>query len=636
MVQALLFIAVRMGGLALVAASAWIFGATVLRRFGLDDGGQVERWALGSALGLGIVAEALFVVGTAGGLEPRIVLALLAGGHLVCHRTWRALWAGLRARRLSRAAGARLALAAAAAIPFFLLALYPPTGFDANVYHLPYVEAFLEAHRLTFVPDLRFPVFPQVVEMDFLLAFVVAGDVAAQLTQVLAMFLTAALVLAFGRRFGSPRAGAWAAALWLGTPLVVWIANMAYIDVGLTLFVTAAFYCWERWRDGGYGPWLALAGVFAGLAASTKYLGIFFCGILAAQTAYDALVKRSFRTPAVLGAAMLVTLLPWYARIVYYTGNPVFPFYGAVFGESEWTSLNDREMRLGDDAGAGAVAVRQAERIGHGIGFLLLAPWNAVFDREVFNYLPPSSPFYLVLLPLGVPAAVRRSRERRLLATAVLYGVFWLTTVRDLRFLLPVFPVLNLALFAGLERWAATAIRRSHAAGLALLLLAPGPLYAAYKVHGRGKLPVTPAQRQEYLCRQLPGYAAIRWLNDERGHDYTVYALHFPRLRYSAEGRFLGTAFGPSSYDRIDALAGDGRALHAELSALGATHFLVPRRLAAAKLLHGGSFERRFRLVWQDSEASLYELTESSEQSRQGSRGPPGGGGSPRRARSAP
>lgn len=607
MVQTSVFVAVQSASLALIAASAWIFGATVLRRFGLDDGGPAERWALGSALGLGIMAQALFFVGIAGGFERWVVLALLAAGHLLCRETWRALWRERpRARDALRRAKPGAVVAAAASIPVFVLALYPPTGFDATVYHLPYVEAFLEAGRLVFVPELRFPIFPQVVEMGFLLAFVLAGDVAAKLTQVLSTFLTAALLLAFGRRFGAPRAGLWAAALWLGTPLVVWVGSLAYVDVGMALFVTAALFAVERWRDGEDRRWLALAGVFAGLAAGTKYLGLFFCGFIALASALGAVKRRDLRPTAVLAAAMLLTLAPWYLRIVLHTGNPVFPFYGAVFGESEWTSAHDRLLGLEADAGAGALALRLAERVADGAGFLLLVPWKAVFDRGVFNYAAPSTPFYLALIPLGVPFALGRARERRLLVLAVCFALFWLTTVRDLRFLLPVLPAFNLALLGGLERWTGRLPGRAWVVGLALALLAPGPMYAAYKIHERGRLPVASADRVAYLSRQVSGYGAIRWLNDERGADYAVYALFAPYLRYYAEGRFLGDDFGPSGYHRVLPALGSGAELRDELETLGASHFLVDQRLA--KPPRDVDFERSFRPVWRDAELVLYEL----------------------------
>jgi hypothetical protein len=171
-----------------------------------------------------------------------------------------------------------------------------------------------------------------------------------------------------------------------------------------------------------------------------------------------------------------------------------------------------------------------------------------------------------------------------------------------------VLPILNLALAGGLDRWTRRRLGRTHALALAVLLLPPGPLYAVYKVHERGWLPVTRQERQDYLARLLPGYGAIRWLNDERGADYAVYALFAPSLRYHADGRYLGDLFSPWSYRRLISVLGDSRALYAELEAAGASHFLLRRLTLPATTSEDGFFQRCFRLVWQDSEAVLYEV----------------------------
>ena len=56
--------------------------------------------------------------------------------------------------------------------------------------------------------------------------------------------------------------------------------------------------------------------------------------ILAVVAAGVALVpgRRRVRNLLLFAAAATAMLAPWYGRIIYYTGNPVFPYAGAVFG----------------------------------------------------------------------------------------------------------------------------------------------------------------------------------------------------------------------------------------------------------------------------------------------------------------
>ena len=601
------FLAVHLASFAVIAASAWVFGETLLR--GLS-GRRQDRWALAATLGWGLIAQSMFFLGLLRLLERPVVLGLLALGHLACLGSWRSIVAGRSRPNRSWVAGALVVL------PFFALAIYPPTGFDATVYHLPYARAFIEAGGLEFLPDLRFPVFPQAAEMGFVLGFFLSGEVATRLTQLLAMLLTAGLLFDWGR-LHHRRAGVWAAALWLGNPLVVWLGASAYVDATLALFTTAAFVSWERWSRGGGDRWLWLAGAFGGLAAATKYLGLFFLAALGIMTVARAIKARAWtrhlKSLVAFSAIALAVLGPWYLRIVYYTGSPLFPFYAPIFGDSEWASFHDQALpAAGDDAGAAAlvsVATSQAGRIVEGLSFLLRVPWTAVFDRGVFHWQAPLSPWYLLLLPLGAPLALLERWRRRLIVLVAIYGLFWLTTVRDLRFLVAVMPALNVALAAVLSSLLAegSSRRKQHELWnqpwattlLTLLLLAPGPLYAGYKIHKQGWPPVGAEARSAYLDRQVDGYRAIAAMNDLEGRDYTVYALYGENLRYWAEGRFLGDRFGPARFSRIEAVLSDASQLAGELERFGACFFLVrhprPRELLPAdlrlqELAAGGGF----------------------------------------------
>src|SRR5262249_28464309 len=135
----------------------------------------------------------------------------------------------------------------------------------------------------------------------------------------------------------------WAAALWLGTPHVVWMASAAYVDLGLALQATAAIYAWTRAREQSHGgaAWWAVAGACAGFAAATKYLGLFFVagGLVAALSA--AWRGRRLVPLLAFGAAAAGASGPWYLRLVLETGNPLFPFYSRWFGGAIWDPAAD-------------------------------------------------------------------------------------------------------------------------------------------------------------------------------------------------------------------------------------------------------------------------------------------------------
>ena len=84
--------------------------------------------------------------------------------------------------------------------PFLLLALYPPTAFDATLYHLPFARAFVESGGVPYVLDRRVPVFPQVNEVLFAALMMFGQDIAAHGLQLLMTLTTAALVFLWARR----------------------------------------------------------------------------------------------------------------------------------------------------------------------------------------------------------------------------------------------------------------------------------------------------------------------------------------------------------------------------------------------------------------------------------------------------
>jgi 4-amino-4-deoxy-L-arabinose transferase-like glycosyltransferase len=530
---------------------------------------------------------------------------LLAGCiHAAGARVWRELWTDCRERRSLVFRPWVLAVPGVLLVPFILLALYPPTAFDATLYHLPFARAFTESGGVPFLADLRFPVFPQANEILFAAVMLFGRDVAAHGVQLVATLLTALLLVAWGRgAFPDYRPAGWlAAAVFLGNPIVVHLAATGYIEPGLTLFVTASLVALDRWRNGGGRGWLALAAVLGATAADVKYLGFLFL-VIAGLAA--VLAGGRSRTPTarlrdglLFAAVAAAFLAPWYLRIYFHTGNPIFPFLPGVFGGSPWNvSLADERISL---LGRLARWVR--------------LPWDLIFEREKYNQQPPFSPVYLAALPLLAFGAAREARVRLPLLVAAAYALACMWLPPDSRYLVPVLPLASLAVAGSVtvavRRWPGPA-SRGLVWALCLGCLLPGWLYAGYRIARQGPLPVTPAAREAYLARSLPAHPAIAWLNRTRGSSYTLWALHAENMAYFADGRFLGDWFGPASFGRVLDGLRDPADLHGRLGELGATHLLVTRQKAGLPFAEDAGFQRWFAPVYADSEARLYELRPS-------------------------
>jgi hypothetical protein len=503
--------------------------------------GAREGLALRSALGLALCAHACFFLGVVGQLRAGPIVALMVV--IVCGGAAAASAAGLSAPE----AGAAPLLFT----PLFLLALLPPIAFDETLYHLPFVRAFARAGALRFLPDVRFPVFPVLHELLAVPPYLLAGDVGTHLVALAEVIVLAALLIEWARRY-DVRAGWLAAALFLGSPLIIHLSTVLHVEMALALFIAAGFYALDRER-------YALAGVFLGSACSVKYLGFYFA---LAALAIAAVRRRA----AVFALGCALSALPMTAWIYLSTRNPVFPFLGkSIWLPDPWP-----------DVGWTGRLVR-----------MLRVTWDVTFARQRVGWQPPVTPLLALLLVLIAAAAVRDVRARLLLLLAAIYVAIFSYLPQDARYLVPLLPLISVA-------GAVIAIRRWPRIATAMTMIAavPGFAYAAYRIGLQG-FPST--RNTEWLESRLPEYRALRHAGEE-----PVYACGAERLKGLAGGRFLGDSFGPYSYNR---LPDNTSAIAERMRQWNVRYYLLAKRGCKPPRADGG-----MRLVYEDADAQLWQV----------------------------
>jgi hypothetical protein len=581
-VAPLLGLALRqLAALAGLTAASWLIGAWLIGPLPLRRG--AERCAFATAAGLAALATLFFALGVAGALTPGAIylvaalasLAALAGRRLVRgHPDEPAApgWGGRDVRLLA-------VLLAALLLPTFALSLYPPQGFDETTYHLPFAAAFARSHRLVVVAELIFPVLPQLLDLLLTAVLATAGDTASHAVQFLCLIVSTVAVGAAADRFAGRAAALLAGAIWLSNPMIHYQAATSYVDLGFALFALIAIIAWDLGLTEDHRAWWLAGGAFAGCAAGTKHMGLLWVALLAAATLCVAPRGRRWRSAALFAAATAVTLAPWYLRLYLETGNPIFPLLSNIFSGagSRLEHAVGQPLDQGWRLSAEWLGRRMARSLRDPWGIIGL-PWHVAFDRARYNFQSPLSPYYLGLIPLIAWQARHDRRLRRWLVLVVLYALLW--TAYEPRFQLPSVALLaiggGIALARVLEhpllrRW----VDRRRLTAIALLLAAPGPAYAAWKVARQGVPPATPAARSRYLERALSGYAAVELLNRECGSSYTLYGINVENLTYYVQGRFLGQRGGPFRQGQVAPLLRDAAALHRALERWDVDYLLV-------------------------------------------------------------
>lgn len=586
-------------------------GRLLLKAFVGTHLSESERTLVGGTLGLGLLSQLMLGLAAVGALRPAAVVVLAAGLWVVGFTEMREVLLSLRPNRalLGDRPAWTLGLAGLLGLAFWT-AWTPPHHYDSLVYHLE-LPALYVRHGGLVAPDyLPFAHFPQNAEMLFSFALLLGSDVLAQLFSWLAMALSVWWVFEMGRREAPLSAAMLACVLLASQTAVMLLAGSAYVETFVMLWLTAAVFCFLRWRDlagpaeGGSG-WLALAGVFAGLGVGTKY----YAAVCPAILTLFLLLRRSRRRDVVLftGAAALVGC-PWLVKNWIVTGNPVFPFLYKVM--PYWGPGAGREI---------------AERYFRFFGEYAPVPGRLIQDLVAFPYLAASGSTRfgggadvlgdlgwapaVALVPAALLAAVRNRELRRVTLYCALHAVVWYSTAVVLRFLVVLLPLYYLAAAAGLHSvWDPMSARGRALLGAALaafLALNLGLFLHVQSLLSSWSVLVAAEPRDAYLSRRLEYYPCARWAREGLDKKARILLVGESRGYHLEQDHVPTAAMAPNRYVDWAGEASSPAGLADRLRREGFTHLLaVPREFARIQGYGTLNFTERGRRNWEQLEPS--------------------------------
>lgn len=354
--------------------------------------------------------------------------------------------------------GSLLAGVITVALPvLFLLCLQPVIAADEGSYHLTVPKLYLEHHGFRPIPFNVYSNWPLNVELLFALAMQVKDHVLARLVHWLFLLLTLFSLYRFGRSRGGEYAGLLAAALFLANPVVLLESCLAYVDIAYAwFFLIGTWFILEAAESkADEHLHLILAGVAAGMLAGIKLTGWF--AVLALTALYFLTAGRQVpfaaaRTPSAgarfvryFGLPCIALSLPWFIKCWYYTGNPVYPFLHSWFGGPYWSAALGEQLRNW----------HFSTGMGRGLMDYLLLPVRVILSggQGYDRFDGTLNPVWIVLLPLAILAARRNPLVRRLLFTSLVYFLCWAASSQQMRFLIPILPLVALAAAATATGW---------------------------------------------------------------------------------------------------------------------------------------------------------------------------------------
>ncbi len=563
-----------------------------------EDASTLERNLIGFAVGVGLLAYGMLLLGLVGAfmLLPALGLLLLllllgAREHAGLARSIRTRAPALRDLR---------GWAVGAAVTFLLFALValsgvyaPPTliEWDSLAYHLADPKIYIQAHRIVYLPWEDHSNFAFNLEMCYALGLLLHSVPLAKMFHFACAVGLTATTYALGARLFSPRIGLWAALLLAVTPIVFWEAGTAYVDLALAFYATLTLLALVRGAQERCGRWLGVGAVLMGLTLSTKGTALGVLGLLTLGLLFWRLKRRegwgrSVWKTARWAMAALVVGSPWYLKSWAYTRNPVYPFFYGLFDGRYWNRANADSYDAWN-ASFGA---------GRGLGQLLLVPWNATMAllpghlplstlpkfpaHWAFNdYQTPLMTLTPVLLAaLFFPAFTTPGRTPKAVKMLAVYALvsilIWFWTAQHVRYLLPVLPVLCL-----LAAWTlGEALRTTRFAGRALAGLAGcsvlfSLLLGAQLLARQVPVDLGMAPREDYLAAGDRAYPAMQFINRHLPPGSRVVFYGNP-LGFYCDKPYLWGEPQHGTYIPYDTFhtAGD---LRRGLQKMGVTHILV-------------------------------------------------------------
>lgn len=515
-----------------------------------------------------------------------------------------------------------------------LLAQLPPIGFDALVYHLEVPRQMLEAGGHPLFSDNMYAYFPQLGEMLFLFGLGIVGDSAAKLSNALFGGVLLVAIFGFSRKHLERPWALLATGLFATIPSIVQTFSFAYVDLAFALYVFLAVAAVLQYVETRRLRWAVLAGVMAGGAWATKYTGMQVVFLLLLLLLAEHLWRRRRQKAAaaeaggsgdgageasgddvgnasgddargasgdakngpgkdpgtgdipwaalVLPVVAFAVFAPYLLRTWSSTGWPLYPFHIAGFELDPAINWDAERAQLYMDFlgiyGHGTDVYRFTDRI--------IAP-VAVFVTgrfwETEGYDGMVGPAFL-LIPLLL-WRVRKPFDVKMLALfAAAFMYYWASTTLQVRFLIPVLPVLCVLLAFGLQRrgwrWLTGLVMASMLVGLGFgvretLTARPWDDTARPWSYWAGQ-----ESRQEFWRERILLYPIYEEANRRLGPDDLVYLVDMRHVGYLLDCRW--TADFILQHWRLEEIleSSDGPGeVESRLRERGFTHLMIDEAL---------------------------------------------------------
>ena len=352
--------------------------------------------------------------------------------------------------------------------------------------------------------------------------------------------------------------------LWL-TPTLMNQITTTYIDAGVSLFVFLGYCVVIESFDDLKPSNFFYGGLLIGLAVAIRSLslGAFFAimAMLSLRFFQRGIKMRVTIAGGCFALGVCMSSAYWFLRDWAYTGNPVYPYFGALFGTEDFSLFSSMYFNT--------------MGLPRSLGSFLTILWDITFKPQYFDYHHWVGPVYLSVLPFVLYAGIKIKKARPHLQFVFLFATFWYFMGQNVRYLLPALPIYLLAgtmgisvflrMFNGNKWW------RTGLGGIAYLLifflLAIGARHFRYQF-----LPLLGIWNKDlYLSKLEQTAPAANWINSKLPQSAKILILGEAHLYYFDREVILEGDFNVRTHGGLDQ---NSPAIAKILKEKGMTHIL--------------------------------------------------------------
>lgn len=469
----------------------------------------------------------------------------------------------------------------------FIAALAPPIAKDTLLYHFALPKAFIASHSNAFVEGNIASYLALGGEMHFVWAMLLggvysvrAGEAAAGAIAFLYLPLLLAVVFGWARELNISRRWSLIAVLLVAAiPTVFHSASSGYTDVALAFYAALAVYSLMRWLDGYDTKHLIYLAIFLGGALSIKLTTLFLVAALVLVILLK--VRNEGSAGKLAGTAVLALVLavvlasPWYLRTWAATGSPLFPFYLSVWkGEAPGWDVERSNLFQAMNAQYGGVDQAPVNYI---LAPLRLSLAAQPEDANLYDGVLGAA--FLIGLPL-IWFGIRRKNDpaaSTLAGVSGIYFLFWLFSSEQIRYLLPIVPLLAVAIAAPGDSSEDKGTQKAWYYALAFAsLLGIGTSLAWFASRSPIRVILGGETRDAYLARQLDYYPYYQILNTDTDANEKVWLINMRRDTYDLDRPYFSDyLFEDWTMRKLVWQAKDINELRARARELGAKYILA-------------------------------------------------------------